>query len=434
MLIPRPVLTTIAAALAAQAEGLRVASADVEIDPLELVRAGHEAFGFAGFFSSPEGHSIGALGIAQLIASGGPERLERLDRAVLDLPGDAPILAGFSFASDGPGGTGWEGFPGAAAVVPTISVRRSGGRSRLTIAIPPGSDGRMVLSAAAALRPAGAAGPVGSLDHTVESRPSPSDWVETVAEAVGAIRAGAFQKVVLARSVSVKTADAINAFDVVAHLRDRYPACRVFGWQVDGGTFVGASPELLVARSGDHFHLSPLAGSAPRGDSADEDRRLGDELLASSKDRSEHDIVIQDAVRRLRPLAESIDHPAEPQLHRFATVQHLATPIAGSSGSRALALAAALHPTPAVGGAPRADALAFIEKREGIDRGWYAGGIGWLTPDGDGELALALRCALVRGDSALLFAGNGIVAASDPAAELTETRLKLRPLLDLLTG
>jgi isochorismate synthase EntC len=120
-------------------------------------------------------------------------------------------------------------------------------------------------------------------------------------------------------------------------------------------------------------------------------------------------------------------------LQRFATVQHLATPISGSTDRRLLDLAGALHPTAAVGGFPRTPALAFIAKQEGIDRGWYSGGIGWLRPGGDGELAVALRCALVRGDHAIVYAGNGIVEGSDPDRELTETRLKLRPMLDLLT-
>ncbi|NIS34928.1 MAG: isochorismate synthase, partial [Actinobacteria bacterium] len=193
---------------------------------------------------------------------------------------------------------------------------------------------------------------------------------------------------------------------------------RVFGWQQGSSTFVGASPELLVTREADRFQLRPLAGSAPRGATADEDRRLGDGLLASEKDRLEHAIVVDDAIVRLEPLTSGITRPAQPVLQRFATVQHLATPITGSTEARILELVGAVHPTAAVGGAPRTEALGFIEKQEGIDRGWYAGGIGWLEPDGDGDLAVALRCALVRGDHATVYAGNGIVAGSDPDREL----------------
>jgi len=198
--------------------------------------------------------------------------------------------------------------------------------------------------------------------------------------------------------------------------------------------FLGATPELLVTRERERFHISPLAGSGPRGVDADDDRRLGDELLASEKDRLEHSIVVDDVVRRLTPITKGITHPSVPVLERFATVQHLATPIAGSTDRRVLDLAGVLHPTAAVGGFPRSEALAFIAKQEGIDRGWYSGGIGWIEPGGDGEIAVALRCALVRGDQAIIYAGNGIVKGSDPGDELAETRLKLRPMLDLLTG
>ncbi len=189
-----------------------------------------------------------------------------------------------------------------------------------------------------------------------------------------------------------------------------------------------------MAREAERFQLRPLAGSAPRGATADEDRRLGDGLLASEKDRLEHAIVVDDAVARLEPLSTGISRPAHPIVDRLPTVQHLATPITGTTSARILELVGAVHPTAAVGGSPRAEALGFIDKQEGIDRGWYAGGIGWIDPDGDGDLAVALRCALVRGGHATVYAGNGIVAGSDPDRELAETRLKLRPMLELLTG
>jgi len=291
----------------------------------------------------------------------------------------------------------------------------------------------MLLALVSTLRPPAAPGTGREVDHAVESRPSPHDWLGLVAEAVAGIRGAAMQKVVLARSVAIRSSTAFEPFDLVATLRDRYPECRVFGWQEGESTFIGASPELLIAREGRHFELAPLAGSAPRGTDPEHDRRLGDALLASPKDRMEHEIVVDDAVRRLTGLVTTIERSATPQLQRFATVQHLATPIGGTTDARILELAGALHPTPAVGGAPRAEALAFIDKMEGIDRGWYAGGIGWADGAGNGEIALGLRSALVRGDQAIVYAGNGIVRDSEPEAELEETRLKLRPMLDLLT-
>lgn len=434
MLISRPTLLAVDQALRAAEGPLRVASVEVDVDPLDLVRAGGEAFGWAGFYSSPDGRSIGGLGAAVTSLAGGPDRLRTLDAAIRDLPPGAHVLTGFAFDEGGPSGVEWEGFPAGAAVLPEVTVVRSGGRSRLVLAVRPGSDGRLLLGLLSALRVPDRPVETREVDHTVESRPLAGDWRDLVAEAVASIGAGAFEKVVLARTVSVRTSGSLAAFDLVARLRDAYPECRVYGWQAGETTFIGASPELLVAREGERFRLNPLAGSAARGGDGEEDRRLGDALLASDKDRHEHAVVVKDAIERLRPLAASIDHPEEPILQRYATVQHLATPISGRTEHRLLDLAGALHPTAAVGGAPRADALAFIAKQEGVDRGWYSGGIGWAGPSGDGELAVALRCALIRGDHATVYAGNGIVEGSDPEQELAETRLKLRPMLDLLTG
>jgi menaquinone-specific isochorismate synthase len=268
----------------------------------------------------------------------------------------------------------------------------------------------------------------------VEAVPPVDDWRDEVAEAVAAIRGGAMDKVVLARSLRVRTGGALDGASLAAGLRDRYRGCRVFLWQRGEASFVGASPELLVNREGTRFETRPLAGSARRGDDPVEDRRIGDQLLSSEKDLEEHRLVVEDVVERLRPVVASIDRPGHPVLERFSTVQHLATPIAGATDARLLELAQAVHPTPAVAGSPRTEALAFIDKVEAVDRGWYAGLVGWADRTGDGELALSLRCALVRDGSATLFAGNGIVAASDPQTEVQETRLKLRPMLDLLAG
>lgn len=434
MLIDRQTLFELNESLRASSGHLRIASVAVDLDPLDLVRAGSEAFGWAGFFSSPEGRSIGALGRAATFSGAGSGRLRAIDGEIGGLPAGVSLLTGFSFEEDVTPGVDWEGFANATAVLPEVTVARVGGRSSLTVAVRPGSDGRSLLGLLSALRPSPQAAQGREVDHRVESRPVPDDWRDLVGEAVGAIGAGAFDKVVLARTVLVHTPRPLGAFDLVAQLRDGYRDCRVFGWQEGDAIFLGATPELLVTRQGERFQLNPLAGSAPRGGDADEDRRFGDALLASDKDRLEHSIVVDDALERLGPITSSATSPSEPVLQRFATVQHLATPVTGSTDRRVLELAEALHPTAAVGGSPRSEALAFIAKQEGIDRGWYSGGIGWIDPGGDGELAVALRCALVRGDHATIYAGNGIVEGSDPDDELAETRLKLRPMLDLLTG
>jgi isochorismate synthase len=432
MLVPRPVLADLALRLGAPSRGLRVVEVAVDLDPLDLVRSGAAAFGFAAFFASPEGREIGAIGAARRFAASGPQRLVEVDRSIPEFDPSVPVLVGFAFSDDDPPARVWAGFSAATAIVPEVVVVRAGGRGRLVVAVPPGSDGGAVLDLLSGLERPGAILGAADSDEGVEAPPA-ADYVGEVDQAVSAIRSGVVSKVVLARSVVVRCSLPIDAFGVVARLRDAHPSSWVFGWQEGEATLVGASPELLVARSGDHVHLSPLAGSAPRSLDPEQDRRIGESLLASAKDRAEHEMVVVDALDRLAPLVAGLHRSPTPQLDRFPTVQHLATPITGTSAARLLELAGALHPTAAVGGFPRDAAVRLIAELEQIERGWYAGGIGWTDATGDGEIAVTLRCALVRGEVAVAYAGCGIVADSLPAAELEETRLKLRPMLEALS-
>lgn len=433
MLIPRSTLDDLAGRLAAQGPGLRVASVAVDLDPLDLVRSGAGAFASAFLYATPEGRAFGGLGTAWSATAAGPERFRRIEARVAGLPDGAEVMVGFSFSPDGPRGEEWTGYPAASAVLPQVAVRRSEGRSRLIAALPAGGSPGVLLSLLGTLRRPEEPVVHHGAEHRVRPVPTPDEWRDRVAETVAAIRSGLLDKVVLARALDLETGTPIEPFDLVARLRSRYPESRVFGWAAGSTTFVGATPELLAARSGRRFHTTPLAGSVRRGADGDEDRRLADRLLASDKDRSEHAMVVDEIVARLQPLVDTLDVPPGPVVERFATVQHLATRITGAGPVGVLGLVDALHPTPAVAGTPTADALAFIDKVEALDRGWYAGGIGWADGTGDGEVSLALRSALLRGDTARLYAGNGIVAASTAEAELEETRLKLRPLLDLLT-
>jgi isochorismate synthase len=261
--------------------------------------------------------------------------------------------------------------------------------------------------------------------------PPVEEWQRKVAALAAAARRGGPAKVVLARALQVALERPPEPFDLVALLRERFPAAFVYGWQTGPAALVGASPELLVSRRGERFACRPLAGSTARGADLEADRRLGEALLASAKDRAEHAFVVEAITAALRPLAASLEVPDGPVLDRHPGVQHLATPLAGTTGARLLRLVEALHPTPAVGGVPPLPALAAIAGVEGFDRGWYAGGVGWADGAGDGEVALALRGALVRHDQATLYAGAGIVAESDPAAETAETGLKLGAMLGL---
>ncbi len=231
MLIPRHTLSELDQALRAASGGMRIVSVEVDLDPLDLVRAGSEAFGWASFFGSPEGKSVGGLGTATTFAVGGPTRFEAIDSGIKDLPVGVNLFMGFGFDEDGPSGLDWESFPSAVAVLPEVSVVRVGGRSSLTVAVRPGSDGRLLVGFLSALRAPGIVVEEHEVDHKVESRPMPDDWRDLVAEAVASIGAGFFEKVVLARTVLVHTPYPLRSFDLVSQLRARYPGCRIFGWQ-----------------------------------------------------------------------------------------------------------------------------------------------------------------------------------------------------------
>ena len=260
---------------------------------------------------------------------------------------------------------------------------------------------------------------------------SHEDFRRRVGQALEAIRSGRIDKVVLAREVVATANRPFRQEQLLERLRSLHPSCCTFA--VDG--FVGASPELLVRRQGLEVLSQPLAGTVARSGDPDEDRRLAGALLGSEKERAEHRVVVQAILAGLGPLCTGLDVPEAPRLLALRNVAHLATPVRGtlstSTGGApsALELAAALHPTPAVGGWPREDALDYLRKSEEIDRGRYAGPVGYVGADGDGEWWIGIRSAIVEGRRARLLAGVGIVAGSDPAAELAETQLKLQAML-----
>ena len=435
-LIDPALIDSLSADLAGRSDEFQFASVETDLDPIALVRAGSATSGWAGYFSSPAGVEMAGLGVAWRTAASGPNRLLDLDAAIRAREADLPIMVGFSFSPHGPRLAEWNGFPPAGAVLPLVSVVRRHGAARLTVAVPAGRASRDVLELLLGLVQPSPLRGFEAADHVVESRPAPDAWRNAVSEAVGAILAGSLEKVVLARSVSVRTDVPAHPFDLASQLRSGYPYSFTFGWQEGDSAFVGASPELLVSRSGMEISANPLAGSAARGKDDQEDIRLGHALAVSGKDRREHVFVVDDIRTRLAPLTHELNVPTEPVLRKFPTVQHLSTEITGrlSRSKSVVELADVLHPTPAVGGTPRDDSLLFLDKIEEIDRGWYAGGIGWCDPSGDGEVAVALRCGLLRGSTAYLYAGAGIVADSDPDEELFETRLKFRPMLDLLSA
>ncbi|HEX2295061.1 MAG TPA: isochorismate synthase [Actinomycetota bacterium] len=255
-------------------------------------------------------------------------------------------------------------------------------------------------------------------------------WIEAVADATNRIRAGGLDKVVLARDVLVWSEVAFDVPVLLERLATRFPGC--FTFSCDG--LVGATPELLVARAGADVRSVVLAGTIGRGEGA-EDERLARGLLSSAKDLEEHRFAVDSVTGPLGEVCSDLKVEG-PLLLRLANAQHLSTRVQGvlDDDRSALELAGLLHPTAAVCGTPRGAAFDTIRALEGIDRGRYSGPVGWVDSDGDGQWGIALRCGSFDGTRGRLFAGNGIVAASEPEAELEETRVKLRAMMSALEG
>jgi menaquinone-specific isochorismate synthase len=313
---------------------------------------------------------------------------------------------------------------GSVLIVPQTVLGRSGGRAWRTDIGDPATLARV---------PGGAA--AGRIRWHDGGLSAP-DWERAVAAGVARIRAGELGKVVLARDLYATAPEPFDPRLVLRRLAARYPDCYTFS--CDGLT--GATPELLISRDGRQITSLVLAGTVPRGGTAEQDQAFGAWLLASAKDQSEHVYAVDSVREVLAPLCEQLAIEPAPSLLSLANVQHLATAVRGvltpaaAADRSALALAAAQHPTAAVGGTPTGVAMDLIRELEGMDRGRYAGPVGWVDGRGNGVWGIALRCALLSGPSARLFAGCGIVADSDPAAELAEAQAKFRVMQDALEG
>jgi menaquinone-specific isochorismate synthase len=351
------------------------------------------------------------------------------------LPGCGPVAFG-SFTFDPTS-------DGSVLVVPGWVLGRSGNSAWLTTI---GSDrqaGRVGRPNLSDLPQASPAAPLTEL-RWHDGSLTPPQWQHAVSAAVARIQAGELSKVVLARDLYATASDDIDVRTLLARLAARYPDC----WTFSCAGLAGATPELYIRRVGPEVRSLVLAGTTPRGRGAAEDEAFGAALLASAKDVEEHRYAVADVRRALAPLCDRLEVDDQPWLLRLANLQHLATTVTGHlaasrPGTRtaglgehasALALAAALHPTAAVGGTPTGTAMDLIRELEGMDRGRYAGPVGWVDARGNGEWGIALRCAELDGPRARLIAGCGIVADSDPVAELAETQVKLRPMHDALEG
>lgn len=402
--------------------------------------------------------ALAALGCVRAVEASGAGRFAAVARtwralaadAVADSP-DGPAgaglvaVGGFAFAPQGGGSPVWSGFAPASLHVPQVAFARRGRDVRMTVAALATADDTAECLLAAiderlgGLRRAEAMpllDPAPAGRYRVVSAMPPEHYESAVERGVERIRAGEVEKVVLAREVQVHAPVAHDPGAVFGVLRDAFPGCFVYAVGRGEATFVGATPELLVRRDGERASTVALAGSTRRSADPAVDDHLGEALLRSDKNRGEQAIVTRRIARALRPHSVWVTAAPEPVVVRVANIQHLATPIRAqlSRPLGAIALTELLHPTPAVGGEPFEVAERLIPQLEGFDRGWYAGPVGWTDANGDGEMCVALRCALLRGAIAHCYAGVGVVRDSDPAAELAETEVKLQALLPVLAG
>jgi isochorismate synthase len=405
-----------------------------------------------------DGFVLAGLGEALSLEARGPARFAEVAargrdlarEALADDPADDPhrppaagpvFMGGFAFAHDGGASPEWSSLPPASLVLPELTLARQGGEARLTLSavVQPDDDADAVAERLRRRALAPATMPLLDPDPVertrVASAAPPSHYEHAVERAVERIRAGELEKVVLAREVRAHAAAPHDPAAVFGALRELFPACYCWCVGTPEAAFVGASPELLVRRDGQRAQTVALAGTTRRSADPSVDDHLGEQLLQSPKDRAEQAIVARRIERTLDPVSLWVAAAEEPVLVKVHNVQHLATPIRAQLADPVptVELVGMLLPTPAVGGEPREAALPLIPALEGLDRGWYAGAVGWTDLAEDGEFCVALRCALLRGHVAHLYAGCGIVSESVPAEELAETEVKLQALLPLVS-
>lgn len=374
-----------------------------------------------------DGEGLVGWGEATRLVVRGRERFSRAQRWWSDVVKAASIND--PVAMSGTGMVAFASFafePGrSVVVVPRVVVGRRNGVTWLTIIQ---DQNEPVSEAEFWITERDAAYPIGEVTWEEGTQPE-SVWQRRVGEAVERIDRGEIDKIVLARDVVAHSNEPLDTRNLLTRLANRYPECWAFA--VDG--LVGATPELLVKRHNDLVSSRVLAGTIRRDKDHDKDVNLAERLLASDKDQAEHEYAVSSVAQALAAHCTDLDVPSHPELLQLANVQHLSTDIHGRLAGNVpvLSLIASLHPTAAVCGTPTERAANLIRTLEGMDRDRYAGPVGWMNANGDGEFGIALRCGQIDADDNCrirLFAGCGIVAGSDPVTELAESNAKLEPM------
>ncbi len=407
--------------------------------------------------------AISASGTVAEIQGSGPDRFKQISKQIASIKqlhdsytgiphslAGLHFMGGFSFFDTETNGV-WKNFGTARFVVPEWMFVRDGNLSILTIAQKVYHDGdkdelaarinEQIQTLSESLAVYGHPGiEEQHYDDILQFSVSEGDenrehWNHIVTTATDNIRLGVYDKIVLARTIQAEASRPISDSRLVHHLRREYPNCYTFLLQFPNtASFVGSTPERLVSIQSGFLNTEGLAGSIPRGQSATDDAILEKRLLLSDKDQDEHRFVVESIMSRLRTFTSEIHTTPAPGIRKFTNVQHLYTPISARlpEGTDPFDVIESLHPTPAVGGAPRLSALLGIPELEGFRRGWYAGPVGWINTNGRGEFSVAIRSGLINEDRATFYAGCGIVEGSDPDNEWSETELKLIPMMTAL--
>jgi menaquinone-specific isochorismate synthase len=410
-----------------------------------LVRQTRDAVAWA----TPGGVELAALGSAAVLEGRGGTRFSSVAAAgrtllagarsvgLLGAQAASPrLVGGFSFHAGPPRSELWQGFGEARFVLPEVCYLAEGGSARLLVTLAASRTDRaaardeLVELATSSLRALERGIEVSDEPRrrSLEERPD-AEWDKLVDAIRAEIARGTLEKAVLARRVQVTLDGEPEPAEVLFRLRSQAPECTRFLFRRSGKAFLGATPEWLARKRGDRLETEALAGSIG---ALEPDARP--RLLGSDKDRAEHALVLREILRALEPVTASVEAAPEPEICALRHVLHLRSRVTARlrGNPHLLEVVERLHPTPAVGGIPTARALEWLAAHEPDERGWYAGPIGWFDAAGDGDMAVALRSGVLEHRTAHLYVGSGIVAGSAPAAELTETRWKLRTLLGAL--
>lgn len=352
------------------------------------------------------------------------------------------ILGGFSFF-DEIESSGWKGFKSASFTLPKQTIVKNG-KTTISISVKnkvgclPQEVHQKVVNQLAAVLSDSLKITVPIVESQEITQTSPvdfSEWEGAIREVKSKINEGIFRKIVLARQLNISSKNKFDVVSALSYFRKYYPNCCSYLLRgKETGTFLGCSPERLLAFENGYYQTEALAGSMLRGKTETEDLHLQNKLLNSSKNLEEQDLVLQDIEKSLLPLARDLEKAKKPLVKKFTNVHHLFSPIRFQvkNGVSPFQVLSELHPTPALGGYPQKEAVDYLAQNCLINRGWFGSPIGWFNTSGSGEFTVAIRCGLVGEYSAKLFAGCGILETSTAEEEWQESDIKFKPMLNAL--